>query len=74
MKMSPIIRGLEIYKDDENVKTGNVGATHYEVLYCNQQTDQFFGVNLSNLSSNSDELKKSDYQLLRPRNLQEIKI
>ena len=64
------------YKTSEEVSahivTGDVGATHYDLLYCNQQTDLFFNVKLSTLDA--EALRKSDYQLLAPRNLTEVNI
>jgi hypothetical protein len=79
MQTSPGIRNVEIYKESTNegsypTESLHVGNNVYELLYTNEQTDKFFGVNLSGLDNNSDKLKKSAYKLLRPRNLLEINL
>jgi len=32
---------------EEHISTGEVGAEHYELLYCNKQVDKIFGLPLN---------------------------
>ena len=35
--------------DASSIKTGDVGAIHFDLMYCNQQTDNLFKTQLSKL-------------------------
>ena len=58
------------------IKTGNVDAIHYDLLYCNDRTDKIFRVNLSGLEhdreAGQENLLKSQYKLLESRTITPI--
>jgi hypothetical protein len=40
-----------VINDTESIRIGEVGATHFDTMYCNQQTDNLFQSQLSKLSN-----------------------